>query len=323
MGKFDHICELTGTKNYLQWRQQMSLALKGERLWNQCSNGTDAKDLAELASSQPVSADPKVFTVLKKEKILDWLAKDAQAKALIDRKISIVVASQLNDVQIAREQWETLSQCFAHNDLLSQYELCSRIRSERLKDADDAARYLGVFEDARHRFIQMGVTYSNDEAVFDLLQGLPNMIEWQIFKEFTMNRMSIVSPSTTTPTASTSATTSTSLTFEDVAKLFTEKANAIVGRRKLAGPGSGYANAVITPPSTPRISPTMGLHIHRNNPKGVKCTNPLCAGLPCADNHDHAHCYWPGGGMESKVPAWIRNKHPKNNTPRTKLWQQL
>ena len=71
MGKFDHICELTGAENYPQWRQQMSLALKGERLWNQCSNGTDTKDLVELTSSQPVPADPKVITVLEKEKILD------------------------------------------------------------------------------------------------------------------------------------------------------------------------------------------------------------------------------------------------------------
>ena len=77
MGKFDHICELTSAENYLQWHRQMLLALKGERLWNQCSNGTDAKDLAELALSQPVPVDPKVITILEKEKILDWLAKDA------------------------------------------------------------------------------------------------------------------------------------------------------------------------------------------------------------------------------------------------------
>ena len=34
MGKYDHICELTGAENYAQWRCQMTLALKGERLWN-------------------------------------------------------------------------------------------------------------------------------------------------------------------------------------------------------------------------------------------------------------------------------------------------
>ena len=33
----------------------------------------------------------------------------------------------------------------------------------------------------------MGITYSNDEAIFDLLQGLLDGVEWQIFKEFMMN----------------------------------------------------------------------------------------------------------------------------------------
>jgi transposase InsO family protein len=312
MGKYDHICELSGAEKYPQWHRQMTLALKGERLWNHCSTSTNPKNLAELALFQPVQADPsKAITEAEKEKILDWLAKDAQAKALVDRKISVVVASQLSDSQSAREQWEILSQRYSHNDLMSQYELCARIRSEKLKDTKDASRYLGVFKDVRRRFIQMSVTYSNDESIFDLLQGLPDIIEWEIFKEFTMNRMSITSGTTTSSTTSTSTTP---LTFEDVTKLFTEKANTIVGRRKLAGPSSEYANAAITPPFMPRVNPTTGLRVHRNNPKGTKCTNPLCAGLPRADNCDHVHCYWPSGGMESKALAWICNKNPRTET---------
>ena len=157
----------------------------------------------------------------------------------------------------------------------------------------------------------MGITYSNDESIFDLLQGLPDGVEWQIFKEFTMNRMSISSTSTTSTT-----TPSTPLTFDAVAKLFMEKANAIVGRRKLAGPGSEYANiaAVQGTGGNIKINPVTGLWMHYDNPKGVKCTNTLCASLLCADNHDIAHCYWPSGGMESKAPAWIRNKSQKPET---------
>ena len=163
------------------------LALKGERLWNHCSNSSDPLDLAELAIDKPTLADPATVTDAEKEKILDWLAKDAQAKALVNRKISTVIANQLNENQTARTQWDILSECYSRNDILSQYELCARVHSEKLKDADDASRYLGIFEDARCRFIQMGITYSNDEAIFDLLQGLPDRVEWQIFKEFTMN----------------------------------------------------------------------------------------------------------------------------------------
>ena len=159
----------------------------------------------------------------------------------------------------------------------------------------------------------MGITYSNDKAIFDLLQGHPEGIEWQIFKEFTMNGMSISSSSTT---ATSTTMPSTSLTFDDVAKLFTEKANAIIGRRKLAGPGSEFANIVVVQGAglNIKINPVTGLRMHCNNPKGIKCTNTLCANLPRADNHDLAHCYWPGGGMESKAPAWIRSKSQKPET---------
>ena len=310
MGKYDHICELTGAENYAQWRRQMMLALKGEHLWNHCSNGSDPLDLTDFAIDKPTPVDPAAVTDTEKEKILDWLAKDAQAKALVDRKISTVVANQLNENQTACEQWDILSEHYLWNDILSQYKLRARVRSEKLKDTDDTSRYLGIFEDARRRFIQMGITYSNDEAIFDLLQGLPDGVEWQIFKEFTMNRMSTSSSST----ATSSTTPSTPLTFDEVAKLFTEKANTIVGRRKLAGPGSEYANIAIVQGtrSNIRINPVTGLRMHCNNPKGVKCTNTLCADLPRADNHDHTHCYWPGGGMESKAPAWIRNKTQKS-----------
>ena len=96
MGKYDHICELTGAENYAQWHRQMTLALKGERLWNHCSNGTDLIDLAELAIDKPTPAKPAAVTDKEKEKILDWLAKNAQAKALINRKVSSIVANQLN-----------------------------------------------------------------------------------------------------------------------------------------------------------------------------------------------------------------------------------
>ncbi|KAI9570724.1 hypothetical protein HD554DRAFT_2017974, partial [Boletus coccyginus] len=135
-------------------------------------------DFAEYASTLPQLADPNAITTVEHGKILDWLAKDAQAKALIDRKISMVITSQLSDSQSACEQWSILSQRYARNDLMSQYELWSRIRLEKLKDADDEACYLGVFEDAQHQFIQMGISYSNDESIFDLLQGLPEAIEW-------------------------------------------------------------------------------------------------------------------------------------------------
>lgn len=217
-----------GAENYVQWHCQMTLALKGEHLWNHCSNSADLTDFAELTLDKPSLANLATITDAEKEKILDWLAKDLQAKALINRKISSVITTQLNEGQTTHEQWEILLEQYSRNDLLSQYELCTRVCLEKLKDADNAPWYLGVFEDARHCFIQMGVSYSNEEAIFYLLQGLPDGIEWQICKEFTMKHMS--TPSTTTPTTTMSAPAS--FTCDDVTKSFSKKANTIIGRRK-------------------------------------------------------------------------------------------
>lgn len=182
------------------------------------------------------------------------MAKNTQAKVLINQKISSVITNQLNESQMAHEQWEILSQCYSCNNLLSQYELHAQIHSEKHKDADNAFCYLRVFKDACHRFIQMEVNYSNDESIFDLLQDLPAGIEWEIFNKFTMNHIS----------SSITSWTSTPLTFDDVTKLFTEKANTIVGKRKLAGPCSEYTNITVIQSAgmNLRINPVTGLWVH-------------------------------------------------------------
>ena len=116
----------------------MTLALKGEHLWNHCSNGLDPLDLTELAINKSTPVNPAAITDKEKEKILNWLAKDAQAKALVNQKIFAIIMNQLNESQTACEQWDILSECYSRNDLLSQYRLHARIRSEKLKDTDDA-----------------------------------------------------------------------------------------------------------------------------------------------------------------------------------------
>lgn len=186
---------------------------------------------------------------------------------------------------------------------MSQYELRKRIHIEKLKDAEDITCYIGVFKDARRHFTQMGVTYTGEESIFDLLQGLPQVVEWEIFHKLTMNKLSLSSIATTS-TGSTSS--SNPFTFDNAIKLLSEKANAIIGRRKLEGPGSGYANIAIR-----KTNPSTGIHMHKNNPNGVSCTNSACIGKLRANNHDKTHCYWPGGGMEDTAPSWVRNSRPK------------
>ena len=163
----------------------------------------------------------------------------------------------------------------------------------------------------------MGVSYTTDESVFDLLQGLPDGIEWEIFREFTMNKLSLNSTSSTLVSSSTTSSSTSpsspqsSFTFANASKLLLEKANTIVGHRKLAGLGLEYANVAVKPGKT---NPLMGVRIHKNNPSGVHCTNPLCNGKPRAETHDKEHCYWPGGGMEAQAPAWARPRNPKTES---------
>jgi hypothetical protein len=83
MGKYDHICELVGAENYFDGRKQMMLSLRGDCLWPHCSSSTDSSDYMYFASGIPTPADPAAVMDVEKEKIQDWLAKDAQAISLI------------------------------------------------------------------------------------------------------------------------------------------------------------------------------------------------------------------------------------------------
>ncbi|KAG2153397.1 hypothetical protein DEU56DRAFT_751978 [Suillus clintonianus] len=67
-------------------------------------------------------------------------------------------------------------------------------------------------------------------------------------------------------------------------------------------PGSEYANTTAVS-STNSTNTITGLHKHRHNPEGVFCMTPGCN----KGDHDHAHCYGKGGGMEGQAP-WQKKK---------------
>ncbi|KAG2753430.1 hypothetical protein P692DRAFT_20641698, partial [Suillus brevipes Sb2] len=96
--------------------------------------------------------------------------------------LSAVVQGLLSETWTAREQWNTLATHFGRLDVTSQFELRAQLFAEKLKDPDDAPRYISVFENARRRFAEMAVLVTDDEMVFLLLHGLPLTPEWLIFK---------------------------------------------------------------------------------------------------------------------------------------------
>ncbi|KAG2755132.1 hypothetical protein P692DRAFT_20705819, partial [Suillus brevipes Sb2] len=146
MGKFDHISELTGSDTYPSWRRAVELALAGEGLWSHCSEGIDPADVAEFASVMPAAATAGKPTSAELVLMKEWVKEDAQAKAIIGRRLSPIVQNILGEKLTARQQWDTLSKRFARLDITSQFELRTQLFAEKLKDADDAPRYLGVFE---------------------------------------------------------------------------------------------------------------------------------------------------------------------------------
>ncbi|KAG1830943.1 hypothetical protein DFJ58DRAFT_736829 [Suillus subalutaceus] len=111
-------------------------------------------------------------------------------------------------------------------DMSSQFELQAQLFAEKLKDTDDVSRYISVFEHARRRFAEMAITFTDGEAVFLLLQGLPQTPEWIIFKRMTMASYSN-SSSALLAASSTASTTAPTMTFTTVAASLSEEANRI------------------------------------------------------------------------------------------------
>lgn len=166
MGKYDHITELTGPDDFPSWRRGVTLALQGEGLWNHCSTGIDPFDFANYASAMPAPVSASAPTATEKKEMIDWIKEDAQAKGIIGRRLSPVVQTLLDEALTARQQWKTLAEHFGRLDVTSQFELREQLFNEKLKDVDDASRYIGVFKSGRQRFAEMGVTVTEDEAIF-------------------------------------------------------------------------------------------------------------------------------------------------------------
>ncbi|KAG2739002.1 hypothetical protein P692DRAFT_201873533, partial [Suillus brevipes Sb2] len=130
-----------------------------------------------------------------------------------------------------------------------------------------------------------------------MLMGLPNTPIWQQFKSLLEQRMHDESMST-------NATSSPTFTFEScVARITSEAARHVVTQHfHSSRPGSEYANAATTSTAS-GVNPITNLRMHKHNPQGIFCTTPGCN----KGDHDQAHCYRKGGGMEGQAP-WMRPK---------------
>ncbi|KAG2030116.1 hypothetical protein BDR03DRAFT_1017499 [Suillus americanus] len=83
-----------------------------------------------MASVMPTAAMARQPTSAELTSMKDWVKEDAQAKAIISRRLSPIVQNMLSKKL----------------DVTSQFKLHDQLFSGQLKDADDASWYISVFE---------------------------------------------------------------------------------------------------------------------------------------------------------------------------------
>lgn len=295
MGKLDHIPELTGPETYFAWKREVTYALGTEDLWCHVSTSADPTDILGVASHIPAPAIAGSPTVDEIRDIRLWLVDDLKAKAIITRRLSVSVQQFISDSHkvTAREAWKILANHYGRTDISSQYVIRNSIGALQMKDTADASSYIARHSTLRERLIRMGASYPDEDAIYQLLRGLPRSGSWSQFKGLLHQRIQDAF-STTTP-----------LTFEDCVSRISAEAGRELDEKAMSGPGSEYANAVTTTSgnSINNVNPVTGLRKNRNNPDGVFCITPGCG----KGDHDQPHCYRKGGGMEGQAP-WQKNK---------------
>jgi hypothetical protein len=232
-------------------------------------------------------------------KMREWLLKDMKAKELISRRLSSSVTSLIprSHTVSARKAWSILQEHFNRTDMSAQYLLRQQVQALRMKDSADATSYVTQHAVFHERLIDAGAPWNKTDSIYHMLMGLPNTPIWQQFKSLLEQCMHDESMST-------NATSSPTFTFEScVARITSEAARHVVTQHfHSSRPGSEYANAATTSTAS-GVNPITNLRMHKHNPQGIFCTTPGCN----KGDHDQAHCYRKGGGMEGQVP-WMRPK---------------
>jgi hypothetical protein len=165
-------------------------------------------------------------------------------------------------------------------------------------NTSDVAQYLGEFNVARQRFAEMGVTYSEQEAVYQTIEGLPTTPSWDHFKQILLELVESI-----TDRESREDIPTPSLLYATIAQRITSECTCLVTLRLESNPGSEYAHF------------SREIRKHTANPLGVLCTNPRCSGKS-AEDHDWDHCWAKGGGAEGQGPRRPRMMETTAGAPR-------
>ena len=213
-------------------------------------------------------------------KVQAFIVSDAKANAIIRWHVSPLVASNIPSKceDSSHLTWIHLRSTYDRIDAAAQFALRSSILSLHLKDASDAERYLGDFNQAWERLSGSGVVYLESKAVYQLLFGIPESGSWAVFKQITLAAI----------TAGAAASPAVIILSEQVCARILAESQHVGAAPAPPGPGSEFANV-----GREQECP---IRRHKNNPSGVKCTN--CG----KTSHDTEHCFEAGGGMAGQKP---------------------
>ena len=278
--RLDHIALLEGARNYWDWSNSMHYTLLGEDLWTYVSDGVDPLDLVNFRTVAPKLLPSGKSSEDVVAKVRSFIVNDAKANAIISRCVSPLVLSNIPSKceDSSRLTWIHLRSTYDRIDAAAKFALRSSILSLRLKDASDAERYLGDFNQAREHLSDAGVVYSEAEAVYQLLFGIPESSSWSVFKQITLAAI----------TAGAAASPPVIISSEQVCTCILAESQCVGAVPPAPGPRSEFANV-----GREQECP---IRKHQNNPSGVKCTN--CS----KTSHDAEHCFKSGGGMAGQKP---------------------
>jgi hypothetical protein len=307
MGKYDHIPKLLGSENYVGWSTKMQYALACKDLWCHVNNKPDPADLLGQPLHIPVATDPLNVTPTEKVLMCVWLLDDMKAKNLITCHLSPLVSALISHAHTttAQKAQDTLKEHYNCNDISSQYQICQQLQVLHMKDSADASNFIGQHAALQERLIDLGAPYSDADTLFNLLMGLPPTPIWQQYKsqlEQHMHDNQLAVASASMPTLPT-------FTFESCMSHITTAAACHINVQLIQStwPSSEYANAVTTPSMSTNVNAITRLQKHKHNPQGVFCTMASCN----KGDHDHAHCYKKGGGMEGQAPWQKKMSEPE------------
>jgi hypothetical protein len=209
--------------------------------------GTDSLNLLEYRLCKPIITAKS--STEEQKTVHTFMINDMKANSIIYRCLSLLVVTNLPTKcdNSAHKTWKCLSTSHGKVDFNAQITLRSHVISLKLMDTSNIDRYLGEFNTSWAIFVTMGITYTDNEGIYQVLMGILDSSSWGRFKQVTLT-----------------TTSKSPLRFKQVVSCIKGEGICVGPLSKAFRPGLEYANQA------------WEIRHHKNNPNCVTCTNQIC-----------------------------------------------